>query len=330
MPPSRVAILTFLALCMAISTASGQSDTADLVTLASVRQVAVTIDDLPIAYQLQAGPGTDIEKRQSLTRRLLAGLTRNNVPAIGFVNEAQLQVAGQRDAQVELLQMWMDAGMTLGNHSYSHQDFNKLSVAEFQDEVVRGEVVIRQLMKAKGDERLYFRFPYNHTGITKENKEALEAFLASRNYINTPFTVEHLDYIFNKIWLKARNANDTALAGRIRVAYLDYLDSAFNYAERRSVELFGTEIKQIFLIHANELNADCMDEMIARLRNRGYSFITLEQALQDKAYQTKDEYVGKSGISWLHRWARTLGIEKKEAVEPEPPQFIADLWKAKD
>jgi peptidoglycan/xylan/chitin deacetylase (PgdA/CDA1 family) len=315
---------------MLVSAASGQSDTADMATLATGREVAVTIDDLPIAYQVHTGAGSDIEKRQSLTRRLLAALTSNHVPAIGFVNEVQLQVAGERDARVGLLQQWMDAGMTLGNHSYSHQDFNKLSVAEFEDEVVRGEVVIRQLMKEKGHDHLYFRFPFNHTGATRENKEALEAFLASRNYINTPFTVEHLDYIFNKIWLKARNADDTALAGRIRAAYLDYLDSAFDYAERRSVEIFGTEIKQIFLIHANELNADCMQEMIERLRHRGYRFITLEQALQDKAYQTKDNYVGKSGISWLHRWAKTLGIEKKVAVEPEPPQFIADLWNAKD
>src|SRR5262245_61550031 len=95
---ARPILLTLLALCMAIVTARGQSRNADLATLTTVREVAVTIDDLPIAYQVQAGPGTDIEKRRSLTRRLLAALTGNHVPAIGFVNEVQLQVAGERDA----------------------------------------------------------------------------------------------------------------------------------------------------------------------------------------------------------------------------------------
>jgi hypothetical protein len=54
---SRVVILTLLTLCIFVSAASGQSDTAGLVTLTTEREVAVTIDDLPIAYQVQAGPG---------------------------------------------------------------------------------------------------------------------------------------------------------------------------------------------------------------------------------------------------------------------------------
>jgi peptidoglycan/xylan/chitin deacetylase (PgdA/CDA1 family) len=249
---------------------------------------------------------------------------------VGFVNEGQLQVPGERDAGAALLQMWLDAGMTLGNHSFSHSDFNDLSAAEFENEVVRGDVITRQLRQAQGVQPLFFRFPFNHTGKTKESKGALETFLKSRHYICAPFTIEHSDYMFNQVWLAALKTKDATLAQRIRAAYLECLDPAFNYAERRSKAMFGGEIRQVFLIHANELNADCLDEMIGLLRKRGYSFITLEQAMQDKGYQTRDDYVGEYGISWLHRWAVSMGMKSDLANEPDPPKFILDLWHTKN
>ncbi len=60
-------------------------------------------------------------------------------------------------------------------------------------------------------------------------------------------------------------------------------------------------------------------------RRRGYSFITLDQALQDNAYQIPDEYIGQGRISWLHRWIVKLGLEMTVREEPEPPKFILDL-----
>jgi hypothetical protein len=116
---------------------------------------------------------------------------------------------------------------------------------------------------------------------------------------------------------------------RIRAVYLDHLDTKFEYYEQRSRMLLGREVKQIFLIHANEINADSIDEMVQRLKGRGYSFITLERALQDDAYRLEDEYVGDTGISWLHRWMLTLGKKLDYRDDPDPPNFILELWRAK-
>ena len=59
------------------------------------------------------------------------------------------------------------------------------------------------------------------------------------------------------------------------------------------------------------------------LKQRGYSFVTLDRALQDPAYRKRDEYYGAGGISWLHRWALTEG--KRGAFfagEPVVPAWI--------
>ena len=43
-------------------------------------------------------------------------------------------------ARVALLQQWVDAGVILGNHTYSHPDFNRLTVEEFENEISKGDV----------------------------------------------------------------------------------------------------------------------------------------------------------------------------------------------
>lgn len=296
---------------------------------ANHREVAFTIDDLPIAGDPNVVKEiNDVKEIEAVTRKLLSSLVAHRVPSIGFVNERKLYVKGETDARINILRMWLDAGMTLGNHTYSHADFNSTPLQEYTDEVIRGEVVTRWLMRERGLNKLYFRYPYNHTGITKEAKEAFQVFLKSRGYEIAPFTIEHEDYIFADVYRKARQKKDEALARRIRAAYLDYLDTKFDYYEGRSRMLLGREVKQIFLIHVNELNADGMDEMAQRLKKRGYSFITLDQALQDKAYQIKDDYIGRAGISWLHRWMLSLGKKLDYRDDPDPPQFIMELYRA--
>ncbi|MBN1182095.1 MAG: hypothetical protein JXB49_07400, partial [Bacteroidales bacterium] len=56
-----------------------------------------------------------------------------NIPAIGFVNEMKLF---HKDGtiipfQVEILKIWVNGGLELGNHTYSHPDCNKASFAEY-------------------------------------------------------------------------------------------------------------------------------------------------------------------------------------------------------
>src|SRR4029453_7210146 len=82
-------------------------------TPSTVREIAVTIDDLPTASVL----GNDLGAAQRITADLLAALTRNTAPGIGFVNEGKLRSGGRGDPRrVALLRQWLDAGIELGNH----------------------------------------------------------------------------------------------------------------------------------------------------------------------------------------------------------------------
>ena len=282
------------------------------------RQVAVTFDDLPT-------PQGELEDMRRITSRLLESVKRNGVPAVGFVNERKLYRRGETDARTELLRAWLDAGMELGNHTFSHINLQRAPLEEYKDDVLRGETVTRMLLAERGMKLRYFRHPFLFTGTTPEYKKGLADFLAARGYTVAPVTIDNGDYIFADVYFKAKKRGDAETAKRVADAYVPYMESVFEHFERLSAETFGREVRQVLLLHANEINADRFDELAAMLKRRGYSFVTLEEALKDKAYAEPDALY-KNGISWLHRWRMAKGLPVK--WEPEVPKFVDELYKA--
>ena len=289
------------------------------------RSMAVTFDDLPYA----AVERNDLPSARRATNKILRALRARRVPVVAFVNEGTLQVSGEVDARIALLQQWLDAGGTLGNHTYSHVDLNLLTVEQFQDEIIKGEVVIRRLMQARPSAQLYFRHPFTHTGDTQGKKEAIEKFLAARGYKVAPFTIDGQDYVFNGCYVRALRNKDQALARRLREAYIEFTIAATEFAERISPPIFGSEITQTLLVHANDINADSLDELLRRLAARGYRFVTFDEAMSEPTYQMKDTYVTRAGPSWLWRWMNSKGLKASFKDDPEPPQWVLELCRQK-
>ena len=292
----------------------------------TTRTMAVTFDDLP--YVNIAGDQY-VARAQTATAKILKTLKKHKAPAVGFVNERMLEVADQREARTELLRQWVKSGMILGNHTYSHPDFNRLTVEQFQEEIVKGEVVTRQLMQSRQPYQLYFRHPMTHTGDTREKKEAIEKFLTARGYKITPHTIENSDFVFNVGYVQALQKGDEALAKRLREEYLNFTIAATEFAEKISPKVFGHEIPQLLILHVNDITADSLDEMLRRFAERGYKFVTLDKVMADPAYQTKDTFVTKSGPTWLWRWTKSKGLDLDFAGDPDPPKWVVDLYNSR-
>ena len=288
--------------------------------LAQQKQIAITIDDLPCA-----GGCRSLSEMQAITARITTAL--KGTPTIGFVNEIGLQVQGERDARVQLLQLWLDAGLTLGNHTYSHPDPNKIPLDQYTDDIARGEVVTRALVEGRGLKLRYFRHPYTHTGPTAEYKQGLEKFLTSRGYEIAPFTLENSDYIWALVHRRAVERKDLETAGRVRKEYVEHLGISLQAAEQISRKMFQREIPQILLMHASLLNSEVLPEMLRLFRDHGYKVIQLEAALQDPAYRTPDLFVGDFGPSWFERWGIALHIPHPSHAEPPLPDWILKAYR---
>jgi DUF1680 family protein len=287
------------------------------------RSMAITFDDLPKANGVE-----DVDGARRTTDSILRVLKAHKAPAIAFVNEGKLYTGAQIvPDRVALLQSWVDAGVPLANHTFSHIDINDTPLEKYQDDVVRGERTYTRLQRGTGVTERWFRHPFTHTGPTAEIKAGLDRFLAGRGYRVAPFTIENSDWIFSAAYAKAKKSSDEALATRVREAYLAYSDTMLDWFETLAKEDFARDIPQVLLIHSNELHTDALDALLTRLEQRGYRFVTLTEAMKDGAYSTPDEFVGTYGPSWLHRWRVAKKLPPRMKDEPDPPQWVVDLSK---
>lgn len=285
------------------------------------RTIAITIDDLPVV-----STQSDIAARRRITKKLLGHLTRAKVPAIGFVNENKLYSGNARDErQVDLLRMWLAAGFELGNHTFSHRSLNTTDLEVYKADVLKGQTITKELVTVEDRALRFFRHPFLQTGRSVEVKRALESFLTEHGYRIAPISFDNADYIFSRAYDLMRDAGNKRSMKEIGRAYVPYMEAKLSYWERQSVTLFGREISQTLLIHANSINAEYLDDLIAMFRRRGYRIVDLDTALSDEAYLLPDNYIGPAGISWLHRWARDKGRDHIVADEPTVPAFVLKL-----
>jgi peptidoglycan/xylan/chitin deacetylase (PgdA/CDA1 family) len=285
------------------------------------RQVAITIDDLPSGMADRL-PASDIT---AMTAKLLATLHDQKIPVVGFVNEKKLYKTGEVDERIRALQMWIDNGFELGNHTFSHASLNQIELKDWEDDVVQGESVTRMLLAPRKMKLRYFRHPYLDTGRDLLTRRKAEEFLTQRGYRIAPVTLDGWDWMFAGVYEDAKKRTDSDLQQKLVKEYLAYHDAAIAYSEQLSTKVLGYEPKQILLLHASNLEADHIGELLDVLRKRGYRFITLEDALSDTAYSLPDEFVGEEGGGWIEHWAITQGKIPRGA--PEFPQWVIDRTK---
>ena len=294
---------------------------AALLAGTAANSVAVTFDDLPAAGSNNPDhdPWLTTADVQAINSAILKTLRRHHAPAIGFVNERGISGSPDSASRCAVLQNWLAAGMQLGNHGYSHADFNALTVQQFEDEVERGETSIAQLT---GHRPKYFRFPMNHTGDTAAKHDAAARFLEGNGYRLATCTIENEDYVFEQVFRAMLRKNDSAGLARLRAEYLRYTAAEIDWYAALHKRIFRRATAQVMLLHANRINAENLDAILRLFEERGYRFVTLEGAQSDPAFQTPTEPT-KFGPMWGYRWARVLGVKVDGSKEPEPPEWIS-------
>ncbi|MFP5227838.1 MAG: polysaccharide deacetylase family protein, partial [Acidobacteriota bacterium] len=191
-------------------------------SMAQTHSVAITVDDLPFAsgYSRPLNSG-DARLAIRVNKKILGALSRNRIPAAGFVIEQQAEQIGI-GASTRILKQWTRPGFDLGNHLYSHADVDTHSVEQIEQEVLRGQRMIVPLLQAVSRKPRFLRFPYNHTGDTTQKHDAIAAFLAAYGYRLAPCTIDGSDYEFNSAYVIALAHHDKSSAAKLRTDYIAY------------------------------------------------------------------------------------------------------------
>ena len=284
---------------------------------ANAEPVALTFDDLPVA-----GMTASSADARTVTARLLAGLKRAGVRATGFVNEGKL-AGPDRVAGRQVLEIWLKAGMSLGNHGYSHLSFSATPLAAYMADAAAGDAVTRPLMAAHGKREHWWRYPFLETGTTAEAKIGFEKWLTDHKYRIAPVTMENSDYLFASAYDAALSRGDAAGAEGVKGEYLDYTRRIVAWYRTAAEGLLGRRPAFVFLLHASRLNSEAIGSVTAILRDEGLRFVSLDKTVRDPAYRVKDSYVGPDGEGWLTRWSLTLRRDLPWSSLPALPKDVA-------
>lgn len=240
--------------------------------MAAVKEVAITIDDLPLVGSTR-GRESNLKRERERFLRILNDLKERNAPATGFV------VAGSIEkGQWELLEQFRDAGFIIGNHTYSHIALGSNRAERYIDNIKRADEKLAPLMSKPK----YFRYPYLSEGTGKKKQEVLD-YLAANDYVVAPVTIDSKDFRFNQQLFHVAYRSRPAYIPHLKRRYLAYIWSQTLRAEKNAMKKFNRPIKHILLLHANLINSHAMGDIIDMYRANGYKIISLPDALKDPA-----------------------------------------------
>lgn len=272
-------------------------------TGAGAQSVAITLDDGP---QLETTPLMSPAQRNEA---LLAALRRHGAKAALFVTGGN---GADRPEGRALARAWGEAGHALGNHTMTHPDLNsaQLSLAQYQAEIDACQALIRELPGAQP----WFRFTYLREGNTAEKRDGMRAFLRERGMRNASVSLDTSDWRLNALLVQVLRRDPQADLTLIRQAYLDHVWQRAQAYRALAQRLQGRDIAQVLLLHHNLINALWLDDVIAMLKQRGWTVVPPERAYEDPVYALQPANPAP-GQSLLLGMARSLGLGRFEGWE---------------
>jgi len=267
------------------------------------RPLLVTVDDLPMAL---GSVHPEPAERKRITREMLDALERHGIPAVGLVTWRNVNGPDG----LELLRLWLEAGHELGNHSYSHMDYTKSGIDEYVADIERGREELARFLEPYGRKVRFFRFPMLHEGETPAKLRAMRDYLERSGQRNLPVTLDNQDYAYERSWVAARRAGDEEAMRDVGEDYLAALRISVRHHERAGDKLFGRELPQILLLHANEVGAVHWDRLFTWLEETGHRFVTVDELLEDPVFDEPHEFAGPAGFGLWDRLASERQAEK--------------------
>jgi peptidoglycan-N-acetylglucosamine deacetylase len=257
---------------------------------AETQEVAITFDDLPAHGPLPVGT-----TRSDVARSILATLKDAKIPEIyGFINAGKLE---KNPEDIEFLKLWREAGQPLGNHTYTHMNFNEYTVAAFEENIEKNESILKTLMEGK--DWHWFRYPYLWEGDTLEKRRAVRGYLKEHGYRIAQVTMDFEDYAWNGPYARCMEKKDEKAIAWLKQSYLETASEYFALDHKLTQQVFGREIKHVLLMHVGAFDAVMLPQLLRQMKNEGYKFVTIAEAEADPAYLADPDTALKNGGTLL-------------------------------
>ncbi len=241
---------------------------------ATAPQVAITMDDFNLL-------GVDEATGEKRNRAILAAFRAHSVKAVIFVAGKNVDSPlGQR-----LLRQWNDDGHIIGNHTYSHHNYEDADFAEFTADILRCEALIKDYPQF----RRLFRFPYFKEGKTAEHRDQMRSFLADHGYRNGAVTIDASDWYVDTR-LQARLDQDPHAATRgYRDFYRQHILDRSKFYDDVSRRALGRSVRHTLITHYNLLNELYLSDILDQYGRQGWKVIDAAHAYADPVYKEQPD-----------------------------------------
>ena len=267
-------------------------------------RVAITMDDFNWTNAIH-------QQAKDRNRAILDTLKVHSVKAGLFVVGRTLE-----DEQGKtLLRDWDKAGHLIGNHTYSHQNFNSRSITVqfFREDILRAE----ELLKSFPGFQRYFRFPMLKEGDTDLKRDGLRAFLNEHNYRVGHVTIDTSDWLVDQRLTARLRENPKADVKPYRDFYLDHLWVRAQYYDSLAQRVMGRRVNHTLLTHYNLLNGLFLSDVMKMFKRKGWEFIDAAEAFQDPVFAAKPNLLpaGESIVWSLAKEKGTIPMSQRYPAE---------------
>jgi peptidoglycan-N-acetylglucosamine deacetylase len=248
--------------------------------------VALTFDDLPAAGALPP-----LETRTKIAADLAAEMKANHLGGTyGFVNGSKLE--NDPDAQ-QALRVWVNAGMNIGSHTWSHMSVTSNSAEAFEEDIAKNEPALSEY--ARGRDWHWFRYPFLWEGDTLEKRRAIRSYLQARGYRVAQVSLDFEDYAWNDAYTRCSAKQDGASIAWLKQSYLDTAAEYIQLGRREQQIAFCHEIPNVILLHATAFTTRMLPQLLDLMRTQGFRFASLQDVEKDSAYSQDPDAALKYG-----------------------------------
>ncbi len=237
--------------------------------------VALTFDDLPAAGGLAHG-----ETRVAIATKLTDELRANHLKGVyGFVTAVDLDDDPDTHGALKL---WIDAGMNIGNHTWSHPALSDVTAEEYIHELAENEPALKEYA-GKRDWH-WFRYPYLEEGDTVAKHEAVRDWLRDHGYRVAEVTLNFNDDDWSDPYIRCKNKGDEAGIAWLKQSYLASAKEYIRRGREEEIVAFGHEIPSVLLLHATDFTTLMLPDLMKLLKEEGFRFASLPKVERNPAY----------------------------------------------
>jgi len=268
----------------------------------TLRQFSITMDDF---FWQNAVKQTAQERNQSI----LDTFNKHSIKAAAFVIGRNVEAQEGKD----IVASWDKAGHLIGNHTYSHRDFNapEADVKTYSEDVLRAEALLKDYPRF----RKFLRFPMLKEGDTAEKRDGMRSFMAQNGYRNGHVTIDNSDWAIDQRLTARLKKDPNANLKPYRDFYLEHIWARAEYYDSLANRVAGRPVKHTILVHFNLLNGLFLNDVITMLKGKGWEPIDAEEAYGDSVFMAQPKVV-PAGESIIWSLAKEKGTIAKTLRYP--------------